>query len=125
MSQLARSYQQQTQHEQRQNTRTDRQNGTSVQPKRRLITRGEKLIWSMGMVAVLFLAVTIVGKQASLYNVNNDINHIQTKIDAQTKTNNQLQVQVTELMAPERILKIAKDQFGLTLNDKNVKVLTH
>lgn len=125
MGQLAeKNFQQESQRIHRQ-TQRGVQHHQHQQQRRRLITRGEKFIWSLGMVAVLILSITIVTRQAAIYSVNRDINHLQAQINSEAKVNNQLNVKVTELLAPDRIRKIARDQLGLKLNDKNVQVLPH
>lgn len=91
-------------------------------PQRR-ITVGEKVIWSAGFLVVLVLAVFIVSNQAQLFKNSRDIGQLQQKMDKQEKVNQQLNVQVTELSAPERIISFAKNKLGLNLNVKNVKVL--
>lgn len=93
-----------------------------VLPKKR-ITVGEKLIWSVSVLVVLILALCIVANQAQLYKSTRDIGQLQQKMDTQSKVNQQLDVEVTKLSAPERIYNYAKNKLGLTLDIKNVKVL--
>ncbi len=91
-------------------------------PQRR-ITAGEKILWSAGGLIILVLAIFIVSNQANLFAHSRDIGQLQEKMDTQSKVNQQLSVQVTELSAPERIISYAKNKLGLKLDVKNVKVL--
>ncbi|TCP29084.1 cell division protein FtsL [Scopulibacillus darangshiensis] len=103
-------------------TRRHYQQETPVLPKR-TVTKGEKLLWSIGALVVMVLAILIVSNQAKLFSASSDISGLENKLDTQSKVNHQLKVEVTELAAPERIIQYAKDKLGLKLDVKNVKVL--
>jgi len=64
----------------------------------------------------------IISKQAAIYQLNNDIQVLESKISDQQKLNSGLAEEITELSRPQRILKIAKEK-GLTMTDNNVQVI--
>lgn len=116
MSNLARKYQQQNPAEP---TVQERSNSSI---KKSLFTPGEKLIGLAFAGLVCFGAVHIISNQTEIYQVNKDIQDVQTKIKEQQKINSDLQVQVKDLSNYSRILDKAK-KMGLELNENNVKVV--
>lgn len=117
MGNLARKYERQT------NIQTEQ---TQVQVKKiqkhAKITPGEKLLAVFFIAMIAFMAVKIVSAQASVYEVNKDIENIKTTIHEQQKINDDLEIQVSELSRYDRVWKKAKEQ-GLNLNENNVKVV--
>ncbi|SDY76274.1 cell division protein FtsL [Evansella caseinilytica] len=87
------------------------------------ITKGEKLIYCIALVALLFILYNVVSNYASIYVLNHQIQQQEQKIEDQRNVNESLSLQVTELSDPERILSEAK-AMGMVLDDKNVK-FTH
>lgn len=116
MSNLARKFQQQQQAE------GTVQNKSQVKTKKHWLTPGEKIIGLVFTGWVCFGAVHLISNQAEIYQVNKDIQEVQTTIKEQEKVNNDLEVQVSELSTYERIWEKAK-QMGLVLNENNVKVV--
>jgi len=103
---------------------------TSAQPKTKrlregrtsVITPGEKILLAAFAIMFCFLAVKIVSNEASIYQVNRELQVAEGVIDKQEKANTDLKIQVSELSAYDRILDKAKE-LGLNLKDKNVKVV--
>jgi cell division protein FtsL len=91
--------------------------------KKLRITPGEKFLYLTTLIGVVFATYFIISMYASIYIVNKDIHSLESSISAQMLNNEALQLQVTELSDPNRILQIATNQLGMTLNDKNVKVI--
>ncbi|MDM5198770.1 cell division protein FtsL [Fictibacillus enclensis] len=87
------------------------------------VTKGEKILWSFASLLLIAGAIFMVSNYASIYKVNSSIQSVERSISYENKVVDDLKLQVTELSAPDRILKIAKEKLGMTLNDKNVKVL--
>ncbi|MFC3882678.1 cell division protein FtsL [Bacillus songklensis] len=83
---------------------------------------GEKILYSGFFAAMLFGSVQIVSNHVSLYDVNSDIQALESKINTQERVNNELKLQVVELSTYERIWAKAKE-LGLDLNENNVKVV--
>ncbi len=101
----------------------------TIQTKKRFalirskITLGEKMIVVM-MVGALFIALSmIIHSYASIYITNKEIYQLEAKIGEQAQKNAGLSLQVVELSAPDRILSIAYEELGMTLDDNKVKVV--
>lgn len=87
------------------------------------ITLGEKLIMFMMTIALFITLTVIVQQYASIYITNKEIYQLEREISLQTQKNEGLALQVTELSAPERILSLAYEKLGMTLDDNKVKVV--
>lgn len=87
------------------------------------ISLGERSLYYATIVGVVFCAYLILSTYASVYMVNKDIHTFEAQIREQATNNEALQLQVRELSAPDRILFIATEKLGMTLDDKNVKVV--
>jgi cell division protein FtsL len=93
-----------------------------VKVKKAWLSPGEKILWMLLAVFLCIASVQIVSNQATIYDMNKDIQDIEAKIQEQEKVNSDLEVQVAELSTYERIWEIATKELGLQLND-NVKVV--
>lgn len=91
--------------------------------KKRCITSGERFLCFTTIICLVLASYLIISNYASIYIINKDIHTLQTSINTQKTNNEALQLQVTELSDPDRIWGIATEQLGMTLNDKNVKVV--
>lgn len=87
------------------------------------ITKGEKLIYSITVIAGIFVLYLILSNYATMYSYNHQIQQTETKISQQENVNSGLTLQAKELSDPERILHIAQNDLGMELNDKSVKVI--
>jgi cell division protein FtsL len=86
------------------------------------ITIGEKILYLTFSLFIAFFAVKIISAQANIYSTNNEIIALESKIENQEKLNKDYADQVAELSTYDRIWQKAKE-LGLTLKDKNVKVV--
>ncbi|GHH96460.1 cell division protein FtsL [Neobacillus kokaensis] len=118
MSNLARNIQQQQRVDQ--TIKEERQ--IKIKIKKSWLTPGEKIMSVAFAGLVCFGAVHLISNQATIYQMNKEIQNVETKISEQKKVNADLQVQVKDLSNYERIYKEAK-KMGLELNDNNVKVV--
>ena len=116
MSNLARKYLEQ------QKTEQKVQKANQVKIKKSWLTPGEKIIGLVFAGFVCFGSVHILTNQAKIYEVNKEIQVIEGRVAEQQKLNSDLQVQVSELSAYDRIYKKAKEM-GLIKNENNVKVV--
>lgn len=109
----------------KQEYRKQRLNKTStVIVEKGRISKGEAFLLTLLAFLFFVASVFIVYNYASIQTLNRDIHVLQTEIDNKTRINEDLELQVTELSEPDRILKIAKE-LGLTLNENNVKVISN
>lgn len=86
------------------------------------LSPGEKILGAVFGTLVLFGSVHIVSNQSAIYEVNKDIQDTQKAINEQTKINDDLKMQVSDLSNYERVRNLA-DRLGLKLNENNVKVV--
>jgi cell division protein FtsL len=96
-----------------------------VQPKKKMtpFTQGEKGIILLLFLITLVVVAYIVSNYATAYSMNREIHILQGNIGQQVKVNDALSLQVIELSAPNRILHIASEKLGMTLDDNKVKVI--
>jgi cell division protein FtsL len=119
MGNLARSLQHQQQHEMQKEVQKQQRE----EKKSSLwLTPGEKVLGLAFAGMVCFGAIHIISNQSHIYQVNKQIQQVQSSIKEQQKVNSDLNVQVSELSTYERILAKAK-KMGLVLNENNVKVV--
>ncbi|WP_042356342.1 cell division protein FtsL [Bacillus rubiinfantis] len=116
MGNLARKIQQQQLNE------TTIQEQRKVKIKKSWLTPGEKIIGVAFAGLVCFGAVHLISNQAKIYEMNKDIQTVESHIREQEKVNSELQMQVKDLSRYERIYQEAK-KMGLELNNNNVKVV--
>lgn len=90
---------------------------------RKRITKGEKVLWVLGLITILVLCISIVSNAASLYNKSKQVSQLQGEISQMTDVNTGLNTQIAKLSAPQRIIQYAETQLGMTLNVNNVKVV--
>lgn len=108
--------------------RLERQEKQSVQIKtttvvrRRRFSFGEKILGVLFCAMIVIISTKIVTYQASIYEVNKEIQQLEASIQEKQKENGDLAIQVSELSTYERIWEKAV-QLGLMLNENNVKVV--
>lgn len=88
--------------------------------KKSKITKGEKFFYIMFIAILCIFSVEIIGNQASIYQVNKEIQMIQVEMDEQEKVTQVLQSQVDELRDYSRLLEEA-EKLGLKMDENNVK----
>jgi len=86
------------------------------------LSPGEKILGITFGALICFGSVHIISNQASIYQLNKDIQDTRVTIQEQQKSNSDLTIQVNELSQYERIRDKAKE-LGLELNDQNIKVV--
>ncbi|WP_235715243.1 cell division protein FtsL [Halalkalibacter wakoensis] len=96
---------------------------TRVRHVRNPITRGEKTIVALIAIVTFIILAVIVNNFASLYTMNQELYRLEQSISKQQQVNEGLTLQVIELSAPDRILHIASEQLGMSLDDNKVKVV--
>lgn len=86
------------------------------------LTPGEKFLGLLFALFITVLCVNMVSNFATTYQVNKDIQQLETEIAQQERKNQDLGNQVSELSRYERIMAKAKE-LGLKLDENNVKVV--
>ena len=86
------------------------------------LTKGEKLLYSTGVVCLILSIFIKVFSSASISNLKMNIEEISYKIESQEKKNQSLVMQVNELTSYENLSGILKDM-GLAYNNDNIIVV--
>src|SRR5699024_5037332 len=88
--------------------------------KRRWLTKGEKIIYSMLSICLIVASYFIISYASSIDTINRDIQTLEETINDQRVQNENLQFEIKELSKTKRIMEIRKKQ-GLKIKDKKVK----
>lgn len=86
------------------------------------LTRGEKMLYTLGFFCLIFTVVIRVFSSASISNLKMDIEKINYRIENQEKKNQSLTMQVNELTSYENLSGVLKDM-GLAYNNENIIVV--
>lgn len=84
------------------------------------ITRGEKIIYSLGVGACIIAGFFMVSLSSATDEVNRDLQLLENNVEQQKITNDGLAFEVKELSRPERIIAIAEAN-GLKIQNTEVK----
>ena len=86
------------------------------------LTKGEKLLYTLGVFCIVATIVLKVFSSASTSNLKMSIEQISYKIENQEKKNQSLVMQVNELTSYENLSGVLKDM-GLAYNNENIIVV--
>ena len=86
------------------------------------LTKGEKLLYTLGVFCIIATIVLKVFSSASISNLKMSIEEISYKIDNQQKKNQSLVMQVNELTSYENLSSVLKSM-GLAYNNENIIVI--
>ena len=88
--------------------------------KRLKMSKFEKLIYGFTFVLAVLTPFALVFSQATLSEINFEVEKLNKSIDTQEKKNESLTMKINELASLEKIQQVAKEQ-GLTYNNENIK----
>ena len=86
------------------------------------LTKGEKLLYTLGVFCIVATIVLKVFSSASISNLKMNIEEISYKIENQGKKNQSLTMQVNELTSYENLSNVLKEM-GLAYNNENIIVI--
>ena len=86
------------------------------------LTRGEKLLYTLGAICIVATIVLRVFSSATTSNIKIDIEEVSYKIQKQEKENQSYVMQVNELTSYENLSNVLKDM-GLASNNENIIVV--
>ena len=86
------------------------------------LTKGEKMLYTLGVFCIVATIVLKVFSSASISNVKMSIEKISYQIEKQEKQNQSLVMQVNELTSYEN-LSIVLREMGLAYNNENIIVV--
>lgn len=86
------------------------------------LTKGEKLLYTLGVFCIVATIVLKVFSSASISNLKMNIEEVSYQIKNQEKKNQSLVMQVNELTSYENLSSVLKDM-GLAYNNENIIVI--
>jgi cell division protein FtsL len=86
------------------------------------LTKGEKLLYTLGVFCIVATIVLKVFSSASISNLKMSIEEVSYKIENQEKKNQSLVMQVNELTSYENLSNVLKEM-GLAYNNENIIVI--
>ncbi|WP_343753553.1 cell division protein FtsL [Lentibacillus halophilus] len=101
----------------------EKQTTTVHVQKKRWITKGEKLIYSVIGFLLIATCIYVVSFASSTDTLNRKVQSLEETVEQQQVTNEGLLYQKKQLSRPERIARIAKEN-GLKIQDAHVKQAT-
>lgn len=94
-----------------------------MKKKRKIkVTRGEKLILNISIVCGVFCLAISIFMGASIGNLNLSIEKLKFEISKQNKTNESLEMQISELTSFDEVKDIVEDM-GLTYKNQNIIII--
>lgn len=90
--------------------------------KRLKMSKFERLVYVFTVVMLVAMPFALVFSQATLSEINFEVEKLNKKIDAQEKKNESLTMKINELASLDKIQEVAKQQ-GLTYNNNNIKTI--
>lgn len=91
--------------------------------KRLKMSKFERLVYVFTVVMLVAMPFALVFSQATLSEINFEVEKLNKKIDAQEKKNESLTMKINELASLDKIQEVAKQQ-GLTYNNSNIKTIS-
>ena len=86
------------------------------------VTKGEKFIINIIVICIILWLVISIFLGASIGNLNLSVEKLKYEITNQNKTNESLEMQVSELTSFDEVKDIVKDM-GLTYKNQNIIVI--
>lgn len=93
------------------------------QKRKMKITKGERMIYFVGAILCpICILIVQIFCGASIGNLNISVEKMKYEIDGQRKTNESLDMQVSELTSFDKVKDVVKDM-GLAYNNDNIIVI--
>ncbi|MGD9677914.1 MAG: cell division protein FtsL [Vulcanibacillus sp.] len=84
----------------------------------------EKLAYIMLIIVLVILAGMVISGYAILAENNYKIQELKNSIILINKESENLEMEIAELSSPSRILRIAQEELGMTLDESRIIVLS-
>ncbi|MET3682044.1 cell division protein FtsL [Alkalibacillus flavidus] len=88
--------------------------------KKPWFTKGEKVLYTLGVIIMAVLAIVVVNFSSSVDTLNRDVQQLNNQLTDVKTQNDSLRADVQELSNPNRILTIAEEN-GLNIRHAEVK----
>ncbi len=96
---------------------------TQVRNKVKRTNKNSKLIYVLVILILVLSPVSLVFSQATLSEINFEVEKEKKEIEEQKKTNESLNMEINELASLTKIQEVAEEQ-GLSYNNDNIKTIT-
>ena len=90
--------------------------------KRLKMSKFERLLYIFTFIMVLMTSFVLVFSQATLSEINFEVEKTKKQLSTQEKKNESLTMKINELASLEKIQEVAKEQ-GLSYNNHNIKTI--
>ena len=100
----------------------NRKNKKSI--NKRNMPAGEKVFYIFSVIFVVIVSSFVISGYAQIAEYNYSIQKLENSITQLNKDNESLQREIAKLSSPERIITIAKEELGMTLDEEQVIVLS-
>ena len=84
----------------------------------------ERLFYIVLVIIAIALSVAVITGYALIAESNYQLQKITKEVEILVQTNSDLQFEISKLRQPERILGIAQQELGMTLNDDRIIMLS-
>ncbi len=88
-------------------------------------TSREKLLYFVVVIIFVALSVTIITGFAVIAESNYQLQQLSQSIEVLAQENTYLDMEITKLRSPERIMGIAQQELGMTLDNDRIIVLSN
>lgn len=92
-------------------------------PKQKIIA-SEKIIYLLGIILVVATLCLLLMGRATIVELNYEVQFLEKEYVTIHDRNSELRTEVAKLSSPDRILDIARNVWGLEVNESPVKVLS-
>jgi len=86
------------------------------------LTKGEKMLYTSAVFSVLFIFIIKIFCGAGIGHLSMSVEKLKYNIDAQNKTNESLNMKVSELTSFDKIKDVVAEM-GLAYNNENILVV--
>lgn len=97
---------------------------SKIKYRKRTITMQEKLFYIFSIFIVVGLASIVISGYAIIAENNYKVQELKKSIAKINQETENLEMEIAELSSPSRILKIAYEELGMTLDESRIIVLS-
>ena len=94
----------------------------SKKKKQQFLCSFERFMYKLCIVVIVFLIIGIVCGQASLAQINLEVQKLSKEVGAQRNFNESLEMKIDEMTSLDRIKKVS-EEYGLKYDSDNVKTI--
>lgn len=92
--------------------------------RKAVISVREKLLYLFIVLLCVTISGVIISRYAQIYEYSYRINGIEQQINEIASENENLRLQIAELRAPERIMDIAMNQYGMKADEQRTEMIS-